>query len=378
MSITRRPPSQDQLPLRPAGQLAPHVVRLRPAPHCRTPILAYSLKVTPEQHFMNWQQDPFGNYQARLVFPQRDRASWSVEVDLVAETDGDQPVRLLPRRARARSTRSRTTAGAERRARALPASSGAVGPRLDALVGGASRRDRARRTPHDRRAGRHQPAASSDLLRYDIRMEPGVFAPEETLERGHGSCRDFAWLLVQLLRRLGLARASCRATRSSSRPTRSRSTGPTGVAEDVTDLHAWAEVFLPGAGWVGLDATSGLLCGEGHIPLACTADPTSAAPITGSSSPVEPSREGRRGRATKFAFAMTRHAHPRGPARHQAVHRGAVGGDRSPGRRGRRRAVAGDVRLTMGGEPTFVSIDDPDGAEWNTAALGPTKRQLAE
>ena len=125
--------------------------------------------------------------------------------------------------------------------------------------------------------------AASATLRYDIRMEPGVFSPEETLERGHGSCRDFAWLLVQLLRRLGVRRrASSRATRSSSSPTSRRSTGRRASPRTSPICTPGPRSYLPGAGWIGFDATSGLLCAEGHIPLACTADPSSAAPISGS------------------------------------------------------------------------------------------------
>ena len=146
--------------------------------------------------------------------------------------------------------------------------------------------------------------------------------------------------------------------------------GPRAPTSDFTDLHAWAEVYLPGAGWIGLDPTSGLLAGEGHIPLACHAR-SRRAPRR---SPASIERV--RGRSSRFE--MTRAPHLETPRVTQALHRGAVAGDRRAGRsRSTRELDAGDVRLTMGGEPTFVAIDDRDGAEWNTAALGPTKRALA-
>ncbi|MCB0080020.1 MAG: hypothetical protein KDE47_03780, partial [Caldilineaceae bacterium] len=64
--------------------LSPHIFRLRPAPHCRTPVEAYSMTVVPEEHFLNWQQDPFGNHVARLVFPEKtDRLE--VVVGLIAD-----------------------------------------------------------------------------------------------------------------------------------------------------------------------------------------------------------------------------------------------------------------------------------------------------
>ena len=355
-----------------AVSLAPHVVRLRPAPHCRTPIPSYSLRIKPEEHFLNWQQDPFGNYQARLAFPRAgaraDRRGRSGR-----RHDDDQPVRLLHRGLRREvpvRVRRRCSAGE------LAPYREPVGRAARRRAGrGAARERRAARTPHRRRPGRPQPRAVRARIRYVIRMEPGVFTPEETLTRGHGSCRDFAWLLVALLRHLGFAArfvsgysiqlkpdvaAARRARRASS--------------EDFTDLHAWAEVYLPGAGWVGLDSDLRPAGRRGPHPARlhrAARDRRADHRLV---------LVGRRGdgrsasaRSSRSRCACTRiHETPRVT---QAVHRGAVGGDR---RAGRRRSIAisnGRRRAADDGRRADVRLDRRlDGAEWNTAALGPGKR----
>ena len=350
---------------------SPHVVRLRPAPHCRTPIQAYSLRVEPAGHFLNWQQDPFGNHQARLVFP-KPASELVFEVDLVAEMIVVNPFDFF----------------LEDEARHYPLAYAPslrrdLAPYLQPTAGGARFADFVERAKGQiARPSRSMVDVLVDLnhqvrrtLRYDLRMEPGVFAPEESLERGHGSCRDFAWLLVQTLRQLGLASRFVTGysvqLKADERPVR----GPAGVEQDSADLHAWAEVFLPGAGWVGLDATSGLLAGEGHIPLACTPDPETAAAITGSYSWQKRSDQDRVDESFSFAMSVRRiHESPRVTLPYSDEVWATIE------RRGQevdRDLIAQDVRLTMGGEPTFVAANDPDGAEWNFDALGPTKRRYA-
>ncbi|MEZ6069663.1 MAG: transglutaminase family protein [Pirellulales bacterium] len=339
--------------------LGPQLVRLRPAQHCRTPIRSYSLKVTPKDHFINWQQDPHGNFLARLVFPKQTR-SFEIEVDLVAEMTVVNPFDFFLEPEASEYPFTYEPALAKDLLPFLHVNE--AGPGLQALLDTI---DRSTVKTIDFLVELNQRLQRE--IEYLIRLEPGVQTSEETLAWRSGSCRDSAWLLVEVLRHMGLAARFVSGYLIQLKPDVKSLDGPVGTDKDFTDLHAWTEVFLPGAGWVGLDPTSGLLAGEGHIPLACTPDPTSAAPIVGTVSQAE----------VEFGHKMsvTRiHEDPRVTKPYTEEQWQRI---EEVGHHVDERLAAGSVRLTMGGEPTFVSIDDMEGAEWNTAAVGPTKRRLA-
>ncbi len=340
--------------------LSPHVFRLRPAVHCRTPVHAYSLRITPDNHFINWQQDPYGNFLARVLFPEKCR-ELTVEVDLIVEMITINPfdyfveeyAEHLPFKydettKKELSSYLQISEAGERLKKWLAEFDLSQCKINDFLVN-------INRLVHQK-------------VNYNIRMEAGVQSCEHTLKLESGSCRDSAWLLVQLFRHLGLAARFVSGYLVQLTADVKSLDGPSGPEQDFTDLHAWAEVYIPGAGWIGLDPTSGLLAGEGHIPLACTAEPMSAAPVTGATDVCETELE--------FTNSVTRiHEDPRVTkpyTEQQWCEANALG------HRLDEYLEENDVRLTMGGEPTFVSIDDMESPQWNTDADGDDKRQLAQ
>jgi uncharacterized protein (DUF2126 family)/transglutaminase-like putative cysteine protease len=340
--------------------LGPQTIRLRPAPHCRTKILAYALTITPQAHFLNWQQDPQSNWLARVVIPEK-TDHFTVAVDLTAELSVINPFDFfLEADAEQYPFAYSAELKAELEPYLRPAQVGAAFERYLSAIGRQKKQTTAFLFDLNAQLSRD--------IGYLIRMEPGIQTPDETLTKKSGSCRDTAWLLVQLLRRLGIAARFASGYLIQLKADVKSLDGPSGAAADFTDLHAWCEAYLPGAGWVGLDPTSGLFAGEGHIPLACAANPTQAAPISGALEPAE----------VLFDFDMgvtrlvepPRVTKPYTPQQWDAIEKLGDGIDAI--------LAAQDVRLTMGGEPTFVSIDDRSHAEWHTAAVGPNKRALAD
>ena len=336
--------------------LGPQVIQLRPTPHCRTPILSYSLAIVPADHILNWQLDPHANYLARVIFPSR-TTEFVVDVNLVANLTPYNPFGFFLEP----GFESYPFSYTPELARDLePFRSVALaGPRMNGFLAGVSR----------------EPQGTVGFLvalnqrvrneiGYTTRMEHGVQSCEQTLELRTGSCRDSAWLLVEVCRHLGLAARFVSGYLIQLAPEEQVLGGVGSLSVDSTDLHAWAEVFLPGAGWIGMDPTSGLFAAEGHIPLVCTPTAAQAAPIGGT---VEPAR-------TEFSFAMSVSrlneapslSKPYSDPEWQRVRAVAHAIDRD--------LVAQDVRLTMGGEPTFVGIDEAESPQWNIEALGPVKR----
>jgi uncharacterized protein (DUF2126 family)/transglutaminase-like putative cysteine protease len=336
------------------------VVRLRPAPHNRTPIHSYSLRIEPEEHFLNWQQDPHGNYLARIVVPEKTKV-FSVEVSLVADLEAYNPFDFFLEPHAEKTPFKYSKSDLENLAPYLV--EGDLTPRLSKFI---DKVDRSPKRTVDFLVELNRQV--HEAVEYVIRMEPGVQTPEETLKLAKGSCRDSAWLLVQICRHIGLAARFVSGYLIQLEPDERPLTGPQGPERDFTDLHAWTEVYVPGAGWIGLDATSGLLTAEGHIPLACSPSPGSAAPVEGAVEKAE----------TEFAFDM--HVErvvdrPRITKPYNDEQWAAIVARGHEVDEHLRRA---DVRLTMGGEPTFVSVKNPDADEWNTSALGPEKLAVAD
>lgn len=343
--------------------LSPHEVRLKPAAHARTPVLSYSLTVNPEKHFVNWQQDPYGNYIARFVFPEMVR-ELDFTVDLVADMTVINPFDFFVEKYAEHFPFNYT----EQQAFELTAylQPEPIGPLLATWMDVVQTEVvRPNVAIVDFLVAVNQRLQGA--IGYTVRMEPGIQTPEETLQKRTGSCRDSAWLLVQIMRNLGLAARFVSGYLIQLKADVEALDGPSGTDKDFTDLHAWTEVFIPGAGWVGLDPTSGLMAGEGHIPLACTALPSSAAPVMGFTDVAE----------VTFSHEMTVtriHEDPRVTKPYSDKDWQAI---LKLGEQVDKQLDKMDVRLTQGGEPTFVSIDDMDGAQWNTLALGDHKRKLA-
>ncbi len=351
--------------------LHPQIVRLRPAPHTRTKIVSYSMRVTPAEHFINWQQDAFGNYMARLVFPEK-TTEFEVVIDLVADLVAINPFDFFLEEGAYHAPFSYEAA--------LRAE---LDPYLQRIDGGKHFKALCQWAKRLFQSGRDgatgEPLRTIDFLvqlnqkiqsdiAYTVRMEPGVQTPEDTLKLARGSCRDSGWLLTAVLRELGLAARFVSGYLIQLKPDQASAQEAAALPADFTDLHAWCEVYAPGAGWIGLDPTSGLFAGEGHIPLAATPQPSSAAPISGGVEPCEATLH--------FDMRVTRLLEtPRVTKPLQDEQWTALN---AAGEAVEALLQKQDVRLTLGGEPTFVASADRDAPEWNIEAVGPTKRIYAD
>ena len=339
--------------------LGMQTVRLRPAPHVRSNIQAYSLKVSPKDHFINWHQDPFGNFLAKVLFPEK-ITEFKIEVDLLTEIRVFNPFDFF---LEDHAKEFPFTYETELREELIPYLE--VKEKDQALCRWIADVDCSKRGVIDFLVDINQKLNSQ--LQYTVRLEPGVQSCEETLGLGSGSCRDMAWLLCQALRHLGLATRFASGYLIQLAADVKSLDGPSGTEVDFTDLHAWTEVYLPGAGWVGLDPTSGLFAGEGHIPLCCTPNPSSAAPVTGTLETGIQSTLSHEMTVTRIREAP-RVTKPYSEAEWQAIDKLGEAVDQ--------RLKAQDVQLTMGGEPTFVSLDDREDDAWHFSAMGGNKRQL--
>ncbi len=339
-----------------AISLGPQVIQLRPAPHCRTAILSYSLEVTPVDHILNWYFDPFANHLARLIFPNK-MTEFIVDVDLVAELTPYNPFAFFLEP----GFESYPFIYGPNLAKSLEPyqSADPAGPLLQSFL--------------DELALDEQGTVSFIVslnervrtgISYVTRLEHGVQTCEQTLRERRGSCRDSAWLLVQILRQLGFAARFVSGYLIQLAAEEQTIDTPAGLTSDSADLHAWAEVFLPGAGWIGLDPTSGLFTAEGHIPLACTLTPLEAAPIWGT---VEPAQ-------VDFHYHLSVDRLNEAPSLSRPYSDTEWAQVREVAHAIDQDLQEQDVRLTMGGEPTFVGIDEPESPQWNIEALGPLKR----
>lgn len=343
-----------------AIKLWPQVIRLRPAPHSRTKILGYSLNIRPEQHFINWMQDPFGNYQARVVFPDLTQ-EFEIDVEVIADMVAINPFDFF----------------LDEYAEEFPFTYSdllkkELQPYLEINESDSLLKEcfDACRQFENQSTVDFLVAVNQyvyDLIDYTIRLESGVQSCEETLEKKLGSCRDSAWLLVQLFRHFGLAARFVSGYLIQLKADVKVLDGPSGPEEDFTDLHAWAEVYVPGAGWIGLDATSGLLAGEGHIPLACTPHYQSAAPVAGFTEKTTVEFDFHN--QVERIFEAPRVTKPYTQSQLSAIH--------LLGQKVDKILLDNDARLTMGGEPTFISATDMESEQWNSEADGKDKRKMA-
>lgn len=254
-------------------KLGPQIIKLRPAPHCRTSITKYQLDIQPTSFLIEWQQDEFLNHVAKVTFTEK-TDFFDINVKITADLKPINPFDFFLDPSAVYHPFNYEESLKNELSQYLTVSE--VGPLFKLFV---------EKIPQERRRSIEYIVYLNQLvfnkIRYLIRHEPGVQTADQTLELGYGSCRDSTWLLVQLCRQLGIAARFVSGYLIEVKPEWHNLNSPHNSQEQVAELHAWCEVFIPGAGWIGLDPTSGLLATEGHIPLAAAPSPQDAMPIYG-------------------------------------------------------------------------------------------------
>ena len=343
--------------------LAPQTVRLRPSPHNKVPIKAYSFKIFPENHFLNWYQDIYGNFIANIVFPEK-ITEFKIDVSILADINIINPFDFfLYKKYESYPFEYEPHIKQELTQYLVPAENGKL--LMDFIN---------KKIQPQKNQGRNTinflvevNKKLNEHLGYIIRLEPGVFSCEETLTRKIGSCRDMAWLLCNIFRHLGFAARFISGYSIQLKADEKPVIGPAGVIQDIVDLHAWTEIYIPGSGWIGLDPTSGMLCSEGHIPLCASANTQNAAPVEGLIDFCESVIDHR-------MEVIRVHEDPRTTKPFAEDEWNEIN---ALGKQLDKEIEKHDIRLTIGGEPTFISTENRDAIEWNTAALGDEKRKKA-
>jgi len=342
--------------------LSPQTIRLRPSPHNKVPVTSYSFNITPKEHFLNWYQDIYGNFLANIFFPEK-ITEFKIDVQVQADINIINPFDFfLDIKYEKWPFEYESSVKTELKQYLDPAEKGKL---LMEFVGKLNTKQNQNKNTIDFLVEVNQ--AVNKALGYVIRLDPGVFTCEETLTKKLGSCRDMAWLLCQVYRHLGFAARFVSGYSIQLKADEKPVIGPAGVEQDIVDLHAWTEIYIPGAGWVGLDPTSGMLCGEGHIPLCASATFENAAPVSGLIDPCQSTIDHRM--EVIRIHEDPRTTKPFSDLEWNEIEKTAQQIDKD--------ILKQDIRLTIGGEPTFISAENRDAPEWNTAALGKEKREKA-
>ncbi len=330
-----------------AVRLSTHWLRLRPAPGGRSRVTAYSLKVEAQPHWLNWLRDPLENYVGRLDFPEP-VTRLGLDVELIAELEPMNPFDFLvePYAAEYPFDYPKQLQKELAPYLAAPASGARLDAWLDAL---------------DPRLGyimdflRQVNSRVNASVPRVLPADSGAIDLEATLASGTGSSRAVAWLATLALRDLGMAARLVSGYRVFL------------TREPSASLHAWTEVYLPGAGWVGMDPAGGLFTHEGYLPLAAAPDPLRAQPLVGYHEACE----------EELAESVSiRRLESDAPGR---PFPGVGWGDvQAVGRQMDADLRAADVELTVQTELSFVPAGEPHLPEWNRTALGPGKRRVAQ